>query len=125
MRRREFIALLGGAAAWVSPARAQEPRRVIGYLGSGSPDTFPVPLAAFVQGLKDTGFIEGKNLSIEWRWADGQYNRLPSLAGELVSRGVAVIAAGDAPASSAAKGGNQNHPDCIHDRRRSDQDRPR
>ena len=110
MRRREFITLLGGAAAWVSPARAQEPRRVIGYLGSSSPDTFPDPLAAFVQALKDTGFIEGKNLSIEWRWAEGQYNRLPSLAAELVSRGVAVIVAGDAPASSAAKAATKTTP---------------
>ena len=90
MRRREFISLLSGAAAWVSLARAQEPRRVIGVLGSGAFDTFPT-MAAFVQRLKDTGFIEGNNLTIEWRWAEGQYNRLPSLAGELVSRGVAVI----------------------------------
>jgi putative tryptophan/tyrosine transport system substrate-binding protein len=110
MRRREFISLLGGAAAWVSPARAQEPRRVIGFLGSGSPDTFPGPLAAFVQGLKDTGFIEGKNLSIEWRWAEGQYNRLPSLAGDLVGRGVALIVTFDAPASSAAKAATNTIP---------------
>jgi putative tryptophan/tyrosine transport system substrate-binding protein len=110
MRRREFITLLGSAAAWVSPARAQEPRRVIGYLGSSSPDTFPSGLAAFVQGLKDTGFIEGRNLSIEWRWAEGQYNRLSSLAGELVSRGVAVINAGDAPAASAAKAATKTIP---------------
>jgi ABC-type uncharacterized transport system substrate-binding protein len=102
MRRRDFMTLLSGAAAWVSPARAQEPRRVIGVLGSGSSDTFPF-LAAFVQRLKDTGFIEGNNISIEWRWAEGQYNRLPSLAGELVSRGVALIVAFDAPAASAAK----------------------
>jgi putative ABC transport system substrate-binding protein len=94
----------------VSPARAQEPRRVIGFLGSGSPDTFPGPLAAFVQGLKDTGFIEGRNLSIEWRWAEDQYNRLPSLAGELVSRGVAVIVADDAPAASAAKAATKTIP---------------
>jgi putative tryptophan/tyrosine transport system substrate-binding protein len=110
MRRREFISLLGGAAAWVSPARAQEPRRVIGFLGSGSPDTFPGPLAAFVQGLKDTGFIEGRNLSIEWRWAEDQYNRLPSLAGDLVSRGVASIVTFDAPASSAAKAATNTIP---------------
>ena len=110
MRRREFITLLGGAAAWVSPARAQEPRRVIGFLGSGSSDTFPRQLAAFVQGLKDTGFIESNNISIEWRWAEGQYNRLPSLAGELVSRGVAVIVCFDAPASFAAKAATKTIP---------------
>jgi putative tryptophan/tyrosine transport system substrate-binding protein len=110
MRRREFITLLGGMVAWASPTRAQEPRRVIGYLGSSSPNTFPDVVAAFVQGLKDTGFIEGQNLSIEWRWAEGQYNRLPSLAGELVSRSVAVIAAGDAPASSAAKAATKTIP---------------
>jgi putative ABC transport system substrate-binding protein len=109
MRRREFMALLGGVAAWVSPARAQEPRRVIGYLGSTSRDTAD-PAVPFVQGLKDTGFIEGKNLSIEWRWAQGQYNRLPSLAAELVSRGVAIIATGDAPASAAAKAATKTIP---------------
>jgi putative ABC transport system substrate-binding protein len=110
MRRREFIILLGGVAAWVSPARAQEPRRVIGVLNSSSPDTFPVETAAIVEGLKNTGFIEGKNLSIEWRWAEGQYNRLPSLAAELVSRGVAVIVGGDAPAAAAAKAASKTIP---------------
>ena len=70
----------------------------------------PGRLAAFVQGLKDTGFIEGNNISIEWRWAEGQYNRLPSLAGELVSRGVAVIVAFDAPAASAAKAATKTIP---------------
>ena len=110
MRRREFITLLGGAAAWVSPARAQEPRRVIGFLGSASSGAFPGAEAAFIQGLKDTGFIEGKNISIEWRWAEGQYNRLPSLAGELVSHGVAVIVAFDAPAAFAAKAATKTIP---------------
>jgi putative tryptophan/tyrosine transport system substrate-binding protein len=110
MRRREFISLLGGAAAWVSPAGAQEPRKVIGVLGSESPDTFPSEVAAFVQRLKDTGFIEGKNLSIEWRWAEGHYNRLPSLARELVSRGVAVIVGFDGPASFAAKAATKTIP---------------
>jgi putative ABC transport system substrate-binding protein len=110
MRRREFIILLGGAVAWVSLAQAQEPRRVIGFLGSASSDTFSGALAFFVQGLKDTGFIEGKNISIEWRWAEGQYNRLPSLADELVSRGVAVIVAFDAPAASALKAATKTIP---------------
>ena len=110
MRRREFITLLGGAAAWASPAGAQEPRRVIGVLGSFSSDRLPGVIAIFVRGLKDTGFIEGNNISIEWRWADGQYNRLPSLAGELVSRGVAVIVALDVPAAAAAKAATKTIP---------------
>jgi putative tryptophan/tyrosine transport system substrate-binding protein len=110
MKRREFITFLGGAAAWVSPARAQEPRKVIGFLASGWSDAFPELLAAFVQGLKDTGFIEGNNIGIEWRWAEGQYNRLPSLAAELVSRGVAVIVAWDAPAAFAAKAATKTIP---------------
>jgi putative ABC transport system substrate-binding protein len=110
MRRREFITLLGGAAAWLSPARAQEPRRVIGFLSSTSSDAFPELLAAFVQGLKDTGFIEGNNINIEWRWAEGQYNRLPSLAGELVSRGVAVIVAWGTPATHAAQNATRTVP---------------
>jgi putative tryptophan/tyrosine transport system substrate-binding protein len=87
----------------VSLAGAQEPRWVIGLLGGASSEAFPGSLAAFVQGLKETGFIEGNNVSIERRWAEGQYNRLPSLAGELVSGGVAVIVAFDAPAAFAAK----------------------
>jgi putative tryptophan/tyrosine transport system substrate-binding protein len=110
MRRREFITLLGGAAAWLSPARAQEPRRVIGVLGSASYGWIPGAEAAFIEGLKNTGFIEGKNISIEWRWAEDQYNRLPSLAGELVSRGVAVIVVWDAPASFAAKAATKTIP---------------
>jgi putative ABC transport system substrate-binding protein len=67
-------------------------------------------MAAFVRGLKDTGFIEGNNINIEWRWAEGQYNRLPSLAGELISRGVAVIVAFDAPAAAAAKAATKTIP---------------
>jgi putative ABC transport system substrate-binding protein len=109
MRRREFITLVGGAAAWASPARAQKPRS-IGSLGSASSDTYAPAVAALVQGLKDTGFIEGNNISIEWYWAQGQYNRLPSLAGELISRGVAVIFAFDAAAASAAKAATKTIP---------------
>jgi putative ABC transport system substrate-binding protein len=130
MRRREFITLLGGAAAWVSPARAQEPRSVIGFLGSPASSDLPGSLAAFVQGLKDTGFIKGNNIGIEWRWAEGQYNRLPSLAGELVSHGVAVIVTFDAPASFAAKAATKTIPivfmtGCWGCRCRPDKNRPR
>src|SRR6516164_9210686 len=104
MKRREFITFLGGVTAtWPLTARAQEPRRVIGVLGSAAPGAFPGAEAAFIQGLKDTGFIEGKNISIEWRWAEGQYNRLSSLAGELVARNVSVISAFDVPSAFAAK----------------------
>jgi putative tryptophan/tyrosine transport system substrate-binding protein len=108
MRRRQFITVLGGAAAWVSTALAQEPRRAIGFLSSTSYDAFPELLAAFVQGLKDTGFIEGNNINIEWRWAED--NRLPSLAGELVSRGVAVIVAWGTPATHAAQNATRTVP---------------
>src|SRR5579863_4089318 len=94
MRRREFITLLGGAAASVSPARAEEPRRVIGILTSFD---FPNWLSEygmppFFQGLKDAGFVEGRNINFEIRQAtNGQYDRLPSLAAELVGRNVAAI----------------------------------
>ena len=104
MRRRDFITLVSGATvAWPLAARAQEARRVIGVLGSAASGAPPGAEAALLQGLKDTGFIEGRNLGIEWRWAEGQYNRLPSLAGELVSRGVAVIVCLDTPAAFVAK----------------------
>ena len=110
MRRRDFVTFLGGATAWAATARAQEPRRVIGVLGSASYGTFPGAEAAFIQGLKATGFIEGKNISIEWCWAEGQYNRLSLLAGELLSRDVAVIVTLDAPASVAAKSATKTTP---------------
>ena len=112
MRRREFISLLGGAAAWVSPARAQEPRRVIGVLsGFGLAGFFAdVQMPAFVQGLKDAGFVEGRNISIEIRWADGHYDRLPSLAAELVGRNVAAIYAADLPSAFAAKAATKTIP---------------
>jgi putative ABC transport system substrate-binding protein len=110
MRRRDFITFLGGTTAWISTARAQEPRRTIGVLGSASYGAIPDTEARFIEGLRVVGFIEGKNISIEWRWAEGQYNRLPLLAGELVSRGVAVIVAWDAPAAFAAKAATSNIP---------------
>ena len=112
MRRREFITLLGGAAASVSPARAQEPRRVIGVLTAfGFPSLFSeVGMPAFFQGLKDAGFVEGRNINIEIRQADGQYDRLPSLAAELVGRDVAAIFAADLPSAFAAKAATKTIP---------------
>jgi putative tryptophan/tyrosine transport system substrate-binding protein len=106
IRRREFITLFGGAAAaWPLAARAQQPTMpVIGFLSSRSPGESASVVAAFRQGLRDTGFIEGQNVSIAFRWAEGRYDRLPTLAAELVDLRVTLMfSAGGAPPALAAK----------------------
>ena len=105
MKRREFIVGLGGAAAWTVVARAQQPPMpVIGFLNAASPGPLRQQIAAFGEGLKESGYLEGQNVAVEYRWAEGQYNRLPELVADLARQQVSVIVSGGgAPAVFAVK----------------------
>jgi len=114
-KRREFIALLGGGglllAAKVKRARGQQAAvPVVGFLHSASPDGYAPYVAAFRQGLKEAGYVDGQNATIEYRWAEGHYDRLPALAADLIPRKLTVIAATSSPAARAAKAATSTVP---------------
>jgi ABC-type uncharacterized transport system substrate-binding protein len=111
LHRREFITLLGGAAVWPLAARAQQPATpVVGFLGSDSPELYADRLRAFRQGLSETGYVEGRSLVVEYRWAEGHNDRLPALAADLVRRNVAALVTSTTPAALALKAATKTVP---------------
>ena len=128
MRRREFIARVGGAlVAWPLAARGQSRATpVIGFLNGGAPDGYATLVVAFARGLHTVGYVENQNVAVEYRWAKGQYDRLPAMAADLVRSDVAVIAATSTPAAIAAKSATATIPivfETASDRSGSDSSR--
>jgi len=127
MRRREFVRLLGCAAAasWPVAARGRQSRMpVVGFLSARSSDESASRVAFFQRGLNEAGYVEGRSVAIDYRWADGRYDRLPELASDLVSRRVSVLAAVADPAPQVAKGGDPDDTHRLRHQRRSGQGRP-
>ena len=118
MKRREFITLLGGAAAWPLAARAQQPAMpVVGFVRAGSADASARFVAAFRKGLNETGYVEGQNVTVEYHWLEGQYDRLPALVADLVRRQVAVIATPGSVPCARGQSCNSDDPDRLRCRR--------
>ena len=115
MRRREFISLVGGTAAWPFAVRAQQPAYpVIGFLSPTSSTAHAAYLAGFLQGLGETGYVEGRNVAIDYRWAEDQLDRLPAMAAQLVDRRVSVIlASANSAAALAARAAKSRSPHAV------------
>ena len=114
MNRRDFIALVGGAAAWPLGVPAQQPSMpVIGFLLGGSRDSYAQHIAAFHRGLAEAGYVEGQNVAVQYRWAEGQLSRLPALASDLVNRQVAVLVTSGSLAAATAKSATTTNSDRV------------